>query len=367
MGEIFKARKPAQQLRSTGERLTFNSRGQAVLEHVHRYFFARELCRGRDVLDVASREGFGAAYLAQTARSVVGVDISAEAVAHSNANYAGDNLRFQLGDATRLEFPDSSFDVVVSFETIERLNDRKAFIKEIRRVLRPDALAIVSTPNRDIYSPANGPVNPFPVREFTRSEFVDTLRAEFSSITLYGQRPMTGIALIEDRDDEEDKAPPRFTTFEQRDDDHFEISQGLARPLYFLAVASTGQETPRFNSVYVETADVDASIRFRAEADELQHRLESVKAAQRAEAERRAEALDQLTVKHEELERRLHRVQIEGAARGEELELQLQRVQVEGAAGHGELERELQRVQLEVAAKCEELGRDVLRARMEAG
>ena len=54
MGEIFCAKKPSKPLRSTGERLTSENEGQVMYEHLHRYFFARELCRGRDVLDVAS-------------------------------------------------------------------------------------------------------------------------------------------------------------------------------------------------------------------------------------------------------------------------------------------------------------------------
>ena len=47
------------------------------IEHYHRYLFARSLAHGCDVLDVASGEGYGAALLAQVARSVIGVEYSA--------------------------------------------------------------------------------------------------------------------------------------------------------------------------------------------------------------------------------------------------------------------------------------------------
>jgi O-antigen biosynthesis protein len=265
VGEIFKARKPERQLRFTGERLTFDSGGQSVYEHLHRYFFAREFCRGRDVLDAASGEGFGSAYLAQTARSVVGVDICEEAIAHASKSYRADNLRFAAGDATRLTCPDASFDVVVSFETIEHFDDQRSFLKEIRRVLRPQGVLIVSTPNRDVYSPANGPVNPFHVRELTREEFVKALRAEFDFCAFFGQRPLTGTLLVAEDDHE---GSPRFATFEKRGEAHFESSQGLARPLYFIAVASKNLPVPAFSSVYIETGDVDAPIRFRSLAEE---------------------------------------------------------------------------------------------------
>ncbi len=283
MGEIFKARRPPKQLRFTGERLTFDSEGQSVYEHLHRYFLARELCRDRDVLDVASGEGFGSAYLAQTARSVVGVDISEEAIAHANKSYRADNLRFSAGDATKLAFPDASFDVVVSFETIEHLDDQQSFLKEIRRVLRPKGFLIVSTPNRDVYSPANGAVNQFHVRELTREEFLKALRAEFEFCTLYAQRALTGTLLVAE-DEEDRERSPRFATFEKRDDAHFESSQGLARPLYFVAVASDDHPPPALSSVYIETGDVDASIRFHGLAEEMRRAAESEKAAARAVA-----------------------------------------------------------------------------------
>jgi protein-L-isoaspartate O-methyltransferase len=52
--------------------LTASVHGQVELEHYHRYLFSRGFCRDRDVLDVASGEGYGAAHLAQVARHVVG-------------------------------------------------------------------------------------------------------------------------------------------------------------------------------------------------------------------------------------------------------------------------------------------------------
>ena len=69
----------------TGERLTGAAGGQVEVEHYHRYLFARALVGGRDVLDVASGEGYGAAQLAQVARSVIGVEFDATAVAGAAA------------------------------------------------------------------------------------------------------------------------------------------------------------------------------------------------------------------------------------------------------------------------------------------
>ena len=74
MREIFPREAAANPEPFTGERLTASVHGQVEIEHYHRYLFSRGFCRDRDVLDVASGEGYGAAHLAQVARHVVGVE-----------------------------------------------------------------------------------------------------------------------------------------------------------------------------------------------------------------------------------------------------------------------------------------------------
>ena len=59
MGEIFRQESPAQPLEFTGERWTTAAHGQIEIEHLHRYLLARDWCRGKDVLDIASGEGYG--------------------------------------------------------------------------------------------------------------------------------------------------------------------------------------------------------------------------------------------------------------------------------------------------------------------
>lgn len=101
MGEIIRRPIPPVALPFTGERLTSDYGGQTQIEHLHRYLFARELCRGKDVLDVASGEGYGTALLAQVARRAIGVEIDPEAVRHAATSYARANLSFSQGDAQR--------------------------------------------------------------------------------------------------------------------------------------------------------------------------------------------------------------------------------------------------------------------------
>ena len=184
MGEIFKRQAATASLKFSGERLTDEAKGQIEIEHLHRYFIARHYCRGKDVLDIASGEGYGSAYLAQVAQSVIGVEIDPISVEHATKSYDYPNLRFQIGDARRIALPDASVDVVVSFETLEHFFEQEAFITEVRRVLRHDGILIISTPDQDIYSPTSSNANPFHVRELTKDQFVSLLQQNFPWVSL---------------------------------------------------------------------------------------------------------------------------------------------------------------------------------------
>jgi SAM-dependent methyltransferase len=172
MGEIFERPLPVVGLAFTGERLTSEFGGQTEIEHLHRYMLARHLCHGRRVLDIASGEGYGAAMLAQVATSVVGIEIAAEVVAHAAGNYQRKNLSFLTSDARAIPLENSSIDVVISFETIEHFTDHDRFLAEIRRVLGPGGLLVISTPDRDNYSPTDRPANPYHALELTCPEYV---------------------------------------------------------------------------------------------------------------------------------------------------------------------------------------------------
>ena len=256
MGEIFGRAAPAQPMPWTGERMTQGAGPQVQIEHLHRYFLARELARGLDVLDVAAGEGYGSAFLAQTARSVVGVDCDAASVAHASAAYGAANLRFLSGDARRLPLPDATFDLVVSFETLEHFSEHDAFMAEVRRVLRPGGRLLLSTPERDIYSPADTAANPYHVKELSRAEFAALLRRHFAHASVLGQRPMLGSAIFA----EEPALAAGVMTFEQRGPDRFEASTGLPRAVYLLALASDSALAALPGSLYVQTSHVEAAV-----------------------------------------------------------------------------------------------------------
>ncbi len=171
-------------MKFTGERVVPGQVEADLLnEHLARYHFARQFVKGKRVLDAACGSGYGTAMLAESASSVIGIDISREAVGYARANYAaaaaaGAEIDFSEGDCLALPFTDESLDVVVAFEIVEHLKDATGFLRELRRVLRPGGLLLLSTPNRLYYTVDRGEVNPFHEREYTFAE-MDALIAPF--------------------------------------------------------------------------------------------------------------------------------------------------------------------------------------------
>jgi SAM-dependent methyltransferase len=278
MGEIIPRPIPPTPMPFTGERLTSEYGGQTQIEHLHRYLLVREWCRGRDVVDVASGEGYGTALLAQVARSAIGVEIASDAVAHATTSYADENLRFIQGDARALPLPDASCDVVVSFETIEHFAEQQRFLEEVRRVLRPGGLFVVSTPDRDNYSPPDTAANPYHVKELTGEEFGALLRSHFTEVSILLQRPIFGSVLLPTV-----AAAAAPLCFERRGVNHFEASVGLARPQYLVAFASDRPAGALPSSVYIDTGRL--GMLSPPEAVSLLDAARATGAAERARAE----------------------------------------------------------------------------------
>lgn len=157
-----------------------------VAMHLKRYAFALPWCEGKDVLDVACGVGYGASCLASVARRAVGGGVDEASVAYAGKRYSGDNIEFEVLDAAHLPFGDKSFDAVCSFETIEHLPDRDAYLAEVARVLRVDGAYLVSTPRADVTTHA--PANPFDHVEYSHADFEQLLLAHFGEVELYGQR-----------------------------------------------------------------------------------------------------------------------------------------------------------------------------------
>jgi 2-polyprenyl-3-methyl-5-hydroxy-6-metoxy-1,4-benzoquinol methylase len=106
--------------------------------------FDREPRKGA-LLDVAAGSGIAAEALTAQGWEVVATDISDELVAQVRAR--GVDARVHDLASGPLPFEDASFEAVFAGEIIEHLVDTTAFLDEVRRVLGPGGILVVTTPN----------------------------------------------------------------------------------------------------------------------------------------------------------------------------------------------------------------------------
>ena len=175
----------------TGERFLPSCSGEIAYEHWHRYTFARRFVEGKRVLDAACGEGYGTALLGTVAPSVIGIDIDMATIDRARATYGdGKRVRFIACSCTGLPLPSASIDVVVSFETIEHLAaaDQLAMLIEFARVLTPDGLLMMSSPNRRLYADARNYVNPYHLQELYRDDLARLLAKRFPAQRWHHQR-----------------------------------------------------------------------------------------------------------------------------------------------------------------------------------
>ena len=179
----------------TGERVIIDSHEVAEHlkdEHLDRYRFAYTFAQGKRILDIACGTGYGSHMLSSAgAKSVTGIDISLESIEYAR-RFESNNLTFSQGNALSLKsIKDNSFDLVVSFETIEHLNDPRRFLSELRRILKSGGILIISTPNRHFTSPFywlnHRPRNRFHIFELNPREFRSLLSEFFLVDSVYGQ------------------------------------------------------------------------------------------------------------------------------------------------------------------------------------
>lgn len=176
----------------TEERCHVEHMGAADLQdHMERYYFAANYVRGKRVLDIACGTGYGSAHMRQAgAAAVLGVDVSDAAIQEATRLYGSD---YRVGSI--LDFDNEApFDTVISFETIEHVEDYRRALANLRRLLKPGGTLLLSTPNRPVNSPhlrsiEDRPRSPFHVREFSTQEIIEAVvSAGFATPEVYGQK-----------------------------------------------------------------------------------------------------------------------------------------------------------------------------------
>ena len=265
----------------TGERFVPSVDGDIRLEHMHRYLMACRLVHGKRVLDIASGEGYGSNMMSETAASVVGVDIDEASVIHARQTYSRPNVRFLVGSATDIPLEDATVDIVVSFETIEHLTNHQRMMLEIKRVLAPGGVFVLSSPDRYEFSDVPHYHNPHHLRELYLSELKALLAEHFSAHAIYGQRVHYASVIA--------PSNGKATTFighRANSDDTMVESAGLPNPLYFIAVAADGPLPELPAGIFVPQQPPYIGEMERLRADAIRHNGRAIEAQQQLEAVR---------------------------------------------------------------------------------
>jgi len=168
---------------------TFRSVEEYVLQLVHTcaYVTASRVAKNKKVLDLGCNTGYGTRILFNSAKQIVGVDVSENAISSAKNEYGHLGITFRQIDGKRLPFDDDTFDVIVSFQVIEHIVDHSKYIGEIQRVLAPNGVVLFTTPNALLrLDPGMKPWNEFHVREFSFSELKALLDAYFPKVGIFG-------------------------------------------------------------------------------------------------------------------------------------------------------------------------------------
>jgi SAM-dependent methyltransferase len=182
------------------------------------------------------------------------VDIDDKAVEHAQYKYGSANVQFLKGSISAVPIQDDhSFDVVVCFEAIEHIQDHDQLLQEVKRLLKPDGLFVVSTPNKLTYHDEAREENPFHVKELYFDEFQKLLTGYFRNVSFLGQRvhPSSNIWPIGAVN-----ASGIREIVIQRGESEFQFIPGDKKvPLYFIALATDSTPVVQAGSVMVDESD----------------------------------------------------------------------------------------------------------------
>jgi SAM-dependent methyltransferase len=194
-------------------------------EHIARYRWATSFCPGRRVLDAGCGIGYGAELLHRAGASeVIGVDVSEPIVEIARSGVSGEVV-FEVADVRSLPYAPDSFDMIVCFEVIEHVDEQDQVLDQLARVLRPDGLLLISSPNRSRYVPGN----PHHRHEYIPEELRAALEIHFPSVKLIPQHVMLASVIDSPREPGFAKRHVEHLVSPQDDDEIYTLAMAGAR------------------------------------------------------------------------------------------------------------------------------------------
>ena len=161
--------------------------------HLFAYRVAeRFLVKNGIAVDVGSGDGYGVRFLAEHDARAIGVD--RDPVATTGAEkYASARCSFVQGDAHTIPLRSGQASLVTSMQVLEHLQNPEQYVAEIRRILRSDGTAVISTPYRDSAAfRFQAEVSPYHVQEYDPKGLHALLAPFFQEVQIHGVRFRSG-------------------------------------------------------------------------------------------------------------------------------------------------------------------------------
>jgi len=158
-----------------------------------RYIYALRYSKEAVILDIACGVGWGSFLMANRGKNkIYGVDVSQNAIRLASKYYSLENIEYHCYDGHKLPFADDTFDLIVSFETLEHVEDPVSFINELHRVSKNKSTLLLSTPNSIAtkLTSTGKPWNPFHLEEYDKNTIEQMLKFNWEVDNYLGQCPI---------------------------------------------------------------------------------------------------------------------------------------------------------------------------------
>lgn len=159
-------------------------------DHTFRYFWARDRALS-PILDAACGVGYGSHILAEGG-DVVAVDIAPDATEYGRANWGHPNIHWITGDLLGRPWGAERFNTVVSFETLEHLEEPERALGLFHESLLEGGRLLVSVPNEERmpFNPRNFAGDQYPHRRhYTPQQFENLLTENGFEVVYRGCQP----------------------------------------------------------------------------------------------------------------------------------------------------------------------------------
>lgn len=181
--------------------LNLNNKHDAIsfLSHKKAYEEVVKYVENKSVIEIGCGAGHGSKFLSQYAKNIFTVDLDKNSLDHAKkSNYAANIEYVNANVLEGLPFDDNKFDVAICFQVFEHIHKKNSlrFITEIKRVLKPGSILILTTPNRKIrLQPFQKPTNKYHKIEYTNKTLQKGLLKVFNSVDIVGLRATKEIEL----------------------------------------------------------------------------------------------------------------------------------------------------------------------------